>query len=209
MRKAAPTSPWLEQALLNAGNIYLLRNDNDNAIAAYREIEQRFPTGQRAHYAHWKAAWLSLRQGRTADAKAGFEQQIALYPDSNEVPSALYWRARLAEEDGNSAMARAFYQKITDRFRNYYYGPLARDRAANFRPTRRANAAREAVPTNDDGESQARLPPIDDPPHYVILDRIPPLKAAPIPDDAAPEDNLRVQKARLLENGGLLDFAVA
>jgi len=183
MRKAAPTSPWLEQALLYAGNIYLLRHDSDQAIDAYREIEQRFPLGQRAHYAHWKAAWLSLREGRTTDAKTGFEQQIALYPDSNEVPSALYWRARLAEEDGNSAMAAAFYQKITERFRNYYYGPLARERASKLTVT-------------------------DDPPHYVILDRIPPLNAAPIPDDAAPEDDLRVQKARLLENGGLLDFAV-
>jgi soluble lytic murein transglycosylase len=183
MRKAAPSSPWLEQALLYAGNIYLLRHDNDKAIDAYREIENRFPTGQRAHYAHWKVAWLSLREGRTADAKTGFEQQIALYPDSNEVPAAIYWRARLAEEDGNPAMAAAFYQKITERFRNYYYGPLARERASKLTVT-------------------------DDPPHYVILDRIPPLKAAPIANDAAPEDDLRVQKARLLENGGLLDFAV-
>ncbi len=51
-------------------------------------------------------------------------------------------------------------------------------------------------------------PPKTDPPHYAILDRVPPLNAAPITQDAAPEDNLRVQKARLLENGGLLDFAV-
>ncbi len=183
IRQAAPTSPWLEQALLYAGNIYLLRKDYDKAIDAYREIEQRFPGGPRAPYSHWKAAWLSLRQGRTADAKTLFEQQIALYPDSNEVPAALYWRARLAEEDGDSAMARAFYQKITDRFRNYYYGPLARERASKLKVS-------------------------DDPPHYAVLDRVPPLSAAPITNDTAPEDNLRVQKAKLLENGGLLDFAV-
>ena len=188
IRQAAPTSPWLEQALLYAGNIYLLRHDYDKAIDAYREIEQRFPSGLRAPYSHWKAAWLSLRQGRTADAKILFEQQIALYPDSNEVPAALYWRARLAEEDGDSAMARAFYQKITDRFRNYYYGPLARERASKLK------AAYDR--------------PNNDPPHYAVLDRVPPLSAAPITDDTAPEDNLRVQKAKLLENGGLLDFAV-
>jgi len=187
IRQTAPTSPWLEQALLYAGNIYLLRHDYDNAIAAYREIEQRFPNGPRSPYSHWKAAWLSFRQGRNADAKTLFEQQIALYPDSNEVVPALYWRARLAEEDGDPVMARAFYQKIIERYRNYYYGPSARERMAQLKVGASLN---------------------DDPPHYAVLDRVPPLNISPITEDAAPEDNLRVQKARLLENGGLLDFAV-
>jgi len=188
LRQAAPTSPWLEQALLSAANIYLLRNDYDKAIDNFRELEQRFPGGGRAHYAHWKVAWLSLRQGRTADAKNGFEQQIALYPDSNEVPNALYWRARLAEEDGDKAMASAFYRKIDERYRNYYYGPLARERMSKL-----------GVGTSTS----------DDPPHYAILDHVPPINAMPaVPDAGAPDDNLRVEKARLLENGGLLDFAL-
>ena len=78
---------------------YLLKPDYDKAIDAYRELQQRFPGAGRASYAHWKVAWLSLRQGRTAEAKTGFEQQIGLYPASAEVPAALYWRGRLAEED--------------------------------------------------------------------------------------------------------------
>lgn len=184
IRQAAPTSPWLEQSLLYAGNIYLLRRDYDKAIDCYRELGQRFPTGPRAHYAHWKSVWLSLRQGRTAEAKQGFEQQIALYPDSSEVPAALYWRGRLAEEDGDSQMAVAYYQKISDRFRNYYYGPLARERLNNLHVS-------------------------DDPPHYAILDHVPPINESPTFAEATvPDDNLRVEKARLLENGGLLDFAI-
>jgi soluble lytic murein transglycosylase len=184
IREAAPTSPWLEQALLGAANIYLLRHDYDKAIDSFREMEQRFPGGARAHYAHWKVAWLSLRQGRTGEAKTAFEQQIALYPDSNEVCAALYWRARLAEEDGDAAMASAFYQKITERYRNYYYGPLARER-------------------------QSKLTVPADPPHYAILDHVAPLSDLPtVADATVPDDNLRVEKAHLLENGGLLDFAV-
>jgi soluble lytic murein transglycosylase len=183
IRQTAPTSPWLEQALLYVGNIYLLRHDYDKAIDAYREIEQRFPGGARTPYAHWKAAWLSLRQGRTADAKAGFEKQIELYPDSSEVPSALYWRGRLAEEEGDATMAYAYYQKVSDRFKNFYYGPLARERQSKLK--------------------------VDDPPHYAILDHVPPISGIQtITDDAAPEDNLRIEKAHLLENGGLLDFAI-
>ena len=184
IRQVAPTSPYLEQALLSAANIYLLRRDYDKAIDNFRELEQRFPSGPRAHYAHWKVAWLSFRQGRTAEAKAAFEQQVALYPDSNEVPAALYWRARIAEEEGDAAMATAFYQKISERYRNYYYGPLARER-------------------------QAKLNFNGDPPHYAILDHIAPLSGLPdISNTNVPDDDLRVEKAHLLENGGLLDFAL-
>ncbi len=183
LRQTAPESPWLEQALLSAGNIYLLRKDYDHAIDAFREMQTRFPNGNRASYAHWKVAWLSLRQGRNTDAKEGFEQQIALYPGSAEVPAALYWRGRLAEEDGESGKARAYYQKLSERYRNFYYGELARQQLKKLK---------------DDGP----------PAQYALLDRVPPIdsggKVAP---DPVPTDSLRVQKAQLLANGALLDFA--
>jgi soluble lytic murein transglycosylase len=184
IRQVSPDSPLLEQALLSAGNIYLLRKDYDHAIDSYREMQARFPNAARASYAHWKVAWLSLRQGRNKVAEAGFEQQIALYPDSNEAPAALYWRGRLAEEDGDLPMAAAYFLKISARFRNYYYGELARQELKKFKLS-------------------------SEPPHYALLDRVPPISSDPkgVADDV-PADNLRVQKAQLLENGGLLDFAI-
>ncbi len=190
LRQFGPSSPWLEQALLSAGNMYLLKRDYDRAIDYFRELQQRFPNGGHASYAHWKAAWLSFRQGRTAEARQEFEQQIALYPDSAEIPNALYWRARLAEEDSNPAMARAFYQKLSDRFRNYYYAEFGRQRL-------------KALPG-----AGAALPK-DDAPHYALLDRVSPLSTAgKITAVDPPEDNLRVERARLLSNGGLADLAV-
>ena len=150
LRQAAPTSSWLEQALLSAGNIYLLRHDYDRAIDSYRELQQRFPNGGRASYAHWKAAWLSLRQGRRADAVKDFEDQIGLYPSSGEVPAALYWRARLAEEDGEPAKARAYYEKLSERFRNYYYGELARRQIRKAEERKRSGALRFARPGASD-----------------------------------------------------------
>jgi len=184
LRQLAPTSSWLEQALFSAGNIYLLRRDYDRAIDSFRELQQRFPNGGRSSYAHWKASWLSLRQGRVVEAKTGFDEHIALYPSSPEVPAALYWRARLAEEDNDAALARAFYLKLSQRYRNYYYGDLARQRLIKVKS--------------------------DDPPvHYALLDRVPPINVSDkIASDEVPSDNLRVQKAELLANGGLLDFAV-
>jgi len=184
LRQLAPTSSWLEQALFEAGNIYLLRRDYDHTIDYFRELQQRFPNGGRASYAHWKAAWLSLRQGRLVEARTGFDDQIARYPASSEAPAALYWRARLAEEDSDGALARAFYLKLSQRYRNYYYGELARQRLAKLKS--------------------------DEPPvHYALLDRVPPINLSEkLTSVEAPSDNLRVQKAELLANGALLDFAV-
>jgi soluble lytic murein transglycosylase len=193
LRQFGPASPWLEQALLSTGNMYLLKRDFDHAIDYFRELQQRFPAGSHASYAHWKAAWLSLRQGRTDEARTAFEEQISLYPNSAEIPNALYWRARLAEEDGNPAMARAFYSKLSERFRNYYYAEFGRERLKRL---------------SDTGSSGSDLPTADAP-HYTLLDRIPPLAgAAKIAAVPPPGDNLRVERARLLSNGGLADLAV-
>ena len=182
LRASTPESPWLEQSLLSEGNMYLLHRDYDKAIDAYHELQQRFPTGSRAAYAHWKAAWLTLRKGDNAEAACQFEDQLILYPAGNEVPAALYWRARLAEEENDFAKARAFYKKLSDRFRNYYYAELARTRLKSLAAS-------------------------DDPTHYELLDRVAPLPATKIEDDEVPADNLRVQKAQLLANGALIDAA--
>ncbi len=185
LRQAAPASPWLEQALLSAANLHLVHHEYDQALDAFRESQERFPNGPRASYVHWKAAWLTLRQGRNDDAKKAFEEQIALYPSGGETPAALYWRARLAEEDNQFAMARAFYQKLSDRYRNFYYAELARDRMKHLPAA------------------------ADETEHYALLDRVPPLDSSgKVTESEPPTDELHVQKAELLGNGGLVDFAV-
>lgn len=185
LRKFAPTSPWLEQALMSAGNLHLVHHEYDQALDAYREAQQRFPNGPRASLAHWKAAWLTLRQGRNDDAKKAFEEQLALYPTGGEVPAALYWRARLAEEDNEFGMARAFYERLSRRYRNFYYAELARQRL-------------KKVPSTPDVTE-----------HYALLDRVPPLDGvSKLTLSDLPPDDLHLQKAELLGNGGLVDFAV-
>jgi soluble lytic murein transglycosylase len=185
LRQTAPTSSWLESALLSVANLHLVHHEYDQSLDAFRELQQRFPTGSRASYAHWKAAWLTLRQGHNEEAKKAFEEQIALYPNGNETSNALYWRARLAEEDNQPAMARAYYQKLSDRYRNYYYAELGRQRLK-------------------------KLPAADDPPgEYPLLDHVPPLEhGEKIELAEPPADDLHLQKAELLGNGGLIDFAV-
>ena len=185
LRQTAPTTTWFEQALLLNANLHLVHHEYDKALDAFRELQQRFPNGARASFAHWKASWLTLRFGRNDEAKKLFDEQIGMYPGGNETSAALYWRARLAEEDHELGMARAYYQKLSDRFRNYYYAELGRERLQ-------------------------KLPESADPPgQYPLLDHIPPLEHGDkVTLSDPPADDLHLQKAALLGNGGLVDFAV-
>lgn len=188
MRQEATTSPWFEQALLSAANMYLLEKNYDRAIDMFREAQQRFQTSTRASYANWKAAWLTYRQGRTENAKRDFENQVSWYPDRAEVPAALYWRARIAEDEHDYAVARAWYTKLGDRFHNYYYGYLGRERLAKLPP-----ASTDVALTQD-----------------LTLTQIPELKQAGAEALALepPPNLLRAEKSRLLVNAGLNEFAI-
>ncbi len=185
MRQEVPTNGWFATELLSAGNMYLLRKDYDKSIDNYRELATRFPNDRRASYAHWKAAWLDYLQGRREQAREEFVEQIQKWPDGLEVPAALYWRGRVAEDEKDNATAIAFYSKLADRFRNYYYGYLARERMAKI----------------GDLSNVGTLP---------VLGKIPAAKDFPdgIDESDPPSGDLHVEKSRLLENAGLADFAV-
>lgn len=184
MRASTPKSPWLESALLSAGNMYLLRKDYDHAIDYYREIHERFPTGTKAAYAHWKCAWLTYMQRRNDQAKKYFEEQVEFYPGTNEVPNAMYWRGRMAEDDREYGVARAYYQKLSERYRNYYYGVLARRRLTTM----------PAAPAVTVASLQ----------HVASLAALDPVSQTTEP----PEDDLHYARAKLLENAGMTDLAV-
>ena len=68
--------------------------------------------------------------GKKGDAKRLFEEQLSTYPNSAEVPNAIYWLGRMAESEGDKKLARAYYQKLADNYRYFYYANLARGRMA-------------------------------------------------------------------------------
>ncbi len=183
LRQNHTASTYFADALLLGGNMYLLKHDYDRAIDYYRELQERFPTSHRGPYAHWKVAWLSLRQGRKEEAKKLFEEQIEWYPTSNEVPAALYWRGRLAEEDHELGRALQYYQKLSENYRQYYYADFARARLA-------------------------QLGDVADPPADPVLQKVPAPAAPTAIVSETPVDDLRVEKSRLLDNTGMFDFSV-
>jgi soluble lytic murein transglycosylase len=181
LRSLAPESLWFQQALLSSGNMYLLKNDFDAGAKFYAEIYERQQNGRFSPYAHWKTAWLTYRMGKKDEARRLLEEQLAFYPSSAEVPAAIYWRGRMAEDEGDKPLARAYYEKLSENYRYFYYANLARERLAK-------------IGVEDVGDPD-------------VLDKLPPLAAPPKNWDA-PADDLRAQKAKLLANAALYDFAV-
>jgi len=180
MQSRFPQSPWLAEALYSSGNMYLLRHDYPTAIEYYSYLATHFPTAKNAATAHWRAGWLSYRQGLFADAARLFDEQIRLYPGATETVSALYWRGRLYETlDHRPALAAANYRTVVRAYQHFFYAQRSRERLAAL------------------GDA----PPVAQP----QLDRFQP-PPVPVLKESFPADSPHLAKARLLANAGLNDY---
>jgi soluble lytic murein transglycosylase len=176
-----PHSRWLEEALYSGGNMYGIRQDDAKAIDDYLALVQHFPNSVYAPNAHWRAAWLCYRQRRYSDAARLMDEQIAQYPAGNQVPGALYWRARLYEDiEHNYGQALNYYSTLNASYVNSYYAGLARQRITQI------GSRPEVAPAT----VLASVPPVDDP-HLT---------------DVLPENDPHLIKARLLANAALNEY---
>ncbi len=126
-----PRSRWTEEALYSGGNMYLLLHDSTQTLFHYGQLVRLFPDSLYAPSAHWRMAWVNYRTRQYTEAARLMEEQIARYPGGQEIPSALFWRARIFEdEEHNLPHAAAFYHALTEAYPNFYYSLLARRRLA-------------------------------------------------------------------------------
>jgi soluble lytic murein transglycosylase len=140
-----PSSRWLEEALYSGGNMYLLKHDPKQAIYHYSLLVKMFPNSTYAPSAHWRAAWMNYRLRNNSEAARLMDEQIQNYAGGIEVPSALYWRGRLyEEEEHNYGQASNYYRALNSSYPNYYYALLARQRL-NVLKGQTATAAPAAV----------------------------------------------------------------
>jgi soluble lytic murein transglycosylase len=176
-----PHSRWLEEALYSGGNMYVIRQDDAKAIDDYLALVQHFPNSIYAPNAHWRAAWLCYRQRRYPDAARLMDEQIAQYPAGNQVPGALFWRARMYEDiEHNYGQALNYYNTLNQSYVNSYYAGLARQRITQI-------GSRPDVPLST---VLASVPAVDDP-HLT---------------DVLPENDPHLIKARLLANAALNEY---
>jgi soluble lytic murein transglycosylase len=176
-----PHSRWLEEALYSGGNMYVIRQDDAKAVDDYLALVQHFPNSIYAPNAHWRAAWLCYRQRRYPDAARLMDEQIVLFPAGNQVPGALYWRARLYEDiEHNYGQALNYYNTLNASYVNSYYANLARQRITQI-------------------GSRPEVPP------STVLASVP-----AVPDlhltDVLPENDPHLIKARLLANAALNEY---
>lgn len=180
LRKEAPDTEWLNQALQSAAAMSLRLGHYDQALALYRESGPS--QNKEVANGHWRATWAKA-QLDLKGAQKDLEDQVKLYPESSEVPAALYWLARIAQEQSNYPEAIGYYRLIKSQFPNYYYAELS-DRQ---------------VKTLGSGNT----------PSYVSLNEIIPASKYVSPNVSphlVPETQLA--KARLLEQIGLTTFAI-
>jgi len=180
MESRFPQSQWLAEALYSSGNMYLLRREYPVAADYYSYLATHFPSSKKASAAHWKAAWLTYRQGLYADATRLFDEQIRLYPSATETAAALYWRGRLYEtQEHKPAQAAANYRALTRAYQHYFYAQMARQRLA---------ALGNALP--------------------VVEPQLDRFQAPPVPQlmESFPADSPHLAKAHLLANAGLNDY---
>jgi soluble lytic murein transglycosylase len=180
METRFPSSPWLNEALYSSGNMYLLRKDFPTAILYYGELAKRFPRSTYAPSAHWRAAWLNYRIGQYSEAARLMDEQIAVYHGGKEIPSALYWRGRLYQnEERQPEMAATYYRTVARVYRHYYYASIAQQRLTELGSVTPATVA--------------------------SLDA---MKPEPIPTltNDIPEDDPHVVRAHLLANAGLNEY---
>ncbi len=193
MESRFPASPWLAEALYSSGNMYLLRKDYPNAIRYYSDLATRFPkscesphSGPCSNYSpssHWRAAWLTYRIGNYTQAAQMIDDQITEYAGGQEIPAALYWRARLyVDQEHNPAMAVKYYRTVARVYRHYYYANLAEQRLAQMGFD---------VGTAPTGSAQ--------------LDALQPEEIPELTDDI-PDQDPHLVKARLLANAGLNEY---
>jgi soluble lytic murein transglycosylase len=180
METRFPQSRWLAEALFSSGNMYLLSRDYSRAVEYYRYLAAHFPQDKNAAAAHWRAGWLSYRQGLYPDAESIFDEQIRLYPSAAETVAALYWRARLYEtQDHKPTAAASNYRAVVRAYQHFFYAQMARQRLMALGST-----------------EQVADPEVDN----IKAPEVPPL------DDSFPEDSEHLAKARLLANAGLNEY---
>ena len=180
-----PKSPWRLEALVAVGNHYLLANDVARYEPLFRACAEAFPADARTAYCHWKVTW-SAYLGRRPEARSMLLEHLRRYPHSEKADAALYFLGRLAQDAGETAAARAWFEEVTREYPNRYYATLAEQRL-------RQAEIKAADPCQD---VRRFLANVEFPPrsrtHSFEPDRI---------------TQIRLGRARLLRSAGLVDWA--
>ncbi len=125
-----PGTPEYEAALRATADTAWVRGENTRAILYYQQYRLAFPDSPAAAGAHWRFAWAVYGKG---DAAAKLFEDYIIRPASSSFHSrALYWRARLALEEKQEALARHLFTKAVANTPRDYLAQRAQEYLAKF-----------------------------------------------------------------------------
>jgi soluble lytic murein transglycosylase len=152
-----PNQTWAEEALNSLATYYILHDRDDEADATFRQMYEKYPTGNNAERAAWKAGWRAYRDRKFDDTARFFSQAAADFPRSDYRPAWLYWSGRSLEQAGNVEAAEQRYALVAADYLNSYYGRLTTKRLRGLTGGSGAVAIPAAAPA--DSEDGPPTPP--------------------------------------------------
>ncbi len=134
LRTVYPNSGSYASALRRVGGYLVRQGDWKTAAEYYQTLRDEFPQSPSAREADWRHAWSLVLEGQSESAARALADHIAHFPDSPNIPAALYWLGRIAEDAGAEAEAKRFYEFVRERFAQSYYSLRAAERLKGFGP---------------------------------------------------------------------------
>lgn len=181
-----PSSPWAARALFSRAQFHLRNGEREAALEAFEHLVRLHPDSEFAPEALWAIGWEAYRRRAYERAATTLLRIVARHPHAEVVAQAAYWAARAEEKRGQSARAALLYEKIVQRYRDAYYGQLARQRAERL--SARGVATVASRPARRQGEVAANDPLFDQ-----AVTNLRPIRA---PEETAGPTTLeRVEKA--------------
>ena len=125
LARRAPDSVWRRDALVLAGNRYLVENDRRRYLPHFQACGDVYRNDAEGAYCHWKVVWQAWLE-RSPRAGELLIEHLRFFASFEKGGAALFYLGRLAEQEKNFGAARRFYAEVVSRFPNYYYAMLAR-----------------------------------------------------------------------------------
>lgn len=139
--ESLPNTKQGDTASYKVGYLSYDSSDLDQAIPLLRAHLKRYPSSKHADEARWFIAWSLYRQGDLKAADRAMAEVIEKHGRGGLAAGAIYWRARIAAEQGREADAFAGYKQVRNRFPTTGYAWFAMWRMGEALPAKPEPAA--------------------------------------------------------------------
>lgn len=128
LHKLYPRSRWSRKGLYLSGMMTMDTRDYRQAVRDFQYYIDAYPRARDADEALWWQGWCYYRLGWYKSTDIALRRLISRHSRSSLVKQAYYWRARAAQERGQTERAATLFSLVDQRYPQTYYGLLARSR---------------------------------------------------------------------------------